>query len=405
MISGLTSALSSYNTSDNLGSLGNIMTNAGKSYINQFVPTLLGQFAKTGDEYERTTKSTATGTIGKAVDQTINQIKNKVPGLRQTLPIKTDIWGNDLKQEVSLPLRAINNFINPATVKGVSTDKVDIELNKLYEENKNSALLPDILTKTVQLNKQTYRLNNKEYAEFTKNYGQTSHKLIEDFIKTKEYSDLTQEQKETAISDIYSYAKEQNKLEYAKKVGENVKPSTLYTIIQEIEKGGGKQSEYLNYLAKTKGMSKESEKNKVLSDSNYSNKTKEIIYVNGTGKDDNLYNDLLRKTNIDMTEYIKYKNKISEKAFLADKDANGKSITGSSKAKVIDYLNNNITGVENRLLIAGNSYSLTNAEKQKLAEYINQMGMSREETVDIYKQLDKNFVVKDGKVYMKISKK
>ena len=405
MISGLTSALSSYNTSDNLGSLGNIITNAGKSYVNQFFPTLMGQVAKTTDKYERTTKSTATGTIGKAVDQTINQIKNKIPGLRQTLPIKTDIWGKELKQEVNLPLRAVNNFINPATVKEVSTDKVDMELNKLYEENHSSSLLPDILTKTVQLNKQTYRLSNKEYAEFTKNYGQTSHKLIENFIKTSDYNKLTQEQKETAISNIYSYAKEQNKLDYAKKVNETVKPSTLYTTMKEIEKNGGKQSEYLSYLAKTKGMSKESEKNKVLADSNYSNKTKEIIYTNGTGKDDNLYNDLLSKSNIDMTEYLKYKDKLSSKAFSADKDKNGKTIAGSAKTKVINYLNNNITGFGNRLLIAGNSYALQNSEKQKLAEYINSTVSTREERLEIYKQLDKNFTIKDGKVYMRVSKR
>lgn len=405
MISGLTSALSSYNTSDNLGSLGNMMTNMGKSYVNQFFPTLMGQVAKTGDEYERTTKSTAKGTIGKAVDQTINQIKNKVPGLRQTLPIKTDIWGKEVKQEVNLPLRAVNNFINPATVKEVSTDKVDMELNKLYEENRNSALLPDILTKTVQLNKQTYRLSNKEYAVFTKNYGQTSHKLIENFIKTSDYNRLTQEQKETAISNIYSYAKEQNKLDYAKKVNEEVKPSTLYTTMKEIEKGGGKQSEYLNYLAKTKGISKENEKNKVLADSNYSNKTKEIIYTNGAGKDDNLYNDLLSKSNIDMTEYLKYKDKLSSKAFSADRDKDGKTVAGSAKTKVINYLNNNITGVGNRLLIAGKSYALQNSEKQKLAEYINSTVSTREERLDIYKQLDKNFTIKDGKVYMRVSKR
>ncbi len=404
MISGLTSALSSYNTSDNLGSLGNMMTNMGKSYVNQFFPTLMGQVAKTGDEYERTTKSTATGTIGKALDQTINQIKNKVPGLRQTLPIKTDIWGKEVKQEVNLPLRAVNNFINPATVKEVSTDKVDMELNKLYEENRNSALLPDILTKTVQLNKQTYRLSNKEYAEFTKNYGQTSHKLIENFIKTSDYNKLTQEQKETAIANIYSYAKETNKLDYAKKVNETIKPSTLYTTMKEIEENGGKQSEYLSYLAKTKGMSKESEKNGVLANSDYSNKTKEIIYVNGTGKDDNLYNELLINSNIDMTEYLDYKNKTAEKEFSADKDSNGKTISGSAKKKVINYLNENITGVGNRLLIAGNSYVLTNSEKQSLVEYINKIATTKDEKLQMYKQLNKNFTVKDGKVYMKISK-
>ena len=401
MISGLTSALSSYNTSDNLGSLGNMMTNMGKSYVNQFFPTLMGQVAKTGDEYERTTKSTATGTIGKAFDQTKNQIMNKIPGLRQKLPIKTDIWGKEMKQ-VDLPLRAVNNFINPATVKTVSTDTVDIELNKLYSENRNSSILPDILQKKLTLNKTDYRWSNAEYAEYTKKYGQTSHELIDNLIKSSDYKNLTQEQKENAISDVYNYAKEKVKLEYAKKVNETVKTTALYNTMEEIKTTEGK-SEYLNYLAKTKGMNKESEKNKVLADSNYSNKTKEIIYVNGTGKDDKLYNNLLNKSDIDINEYLDYKNKDAQKVFKSDRDKNGKEIKGRQRQdKVMKYLNNNITGVGNRLLIAGKSYALeTYAERKKLADYIVEICNTREERLEIFKQLDKNFIVKDGNVKIK----
>ena len=59
MISGLTSALSSY-SDDKLSAIG---TNAVKSYVNQFVPTLLGQVAKTTDDYERSTTSTKTGLL------------------------------------------------------------------------------------------------------------------------------------------------------------------------------------------------------------------------------------------------------------------------------------------------------------------------------------------------------
>lgn len=45
MISGLTSALTSYQQ-DSTQMIGSMLTNAGKSYVNQFVPTLLGQTAK-----------------------------------------------------------------------------------------------------------------------------------------------------------------------------------------------------------------------------------------------------------------------------------------------------------------------------------------------------------------------
>ena len=76
MISGLTSILSSYNREN---AVEDMLVNAGKSYANQYVPTLLGQIARTTDDYERTTKSTKSGTVEKAIDSTINQIKSKIP--------------------------------------------------------------------------------------------------------------------------------------------------------------------------------------------------------------------------------------------------------------------------------------------------------------------------------------
>lgn len=402
MISSLTNALSSYNKETAFGELG---INMGKSYINQYVPTLLGQTAKTGDEYERSTKSTKTGIVEKNVDQLWNQIKSKVPGLRQTLPIKTNIWGDNVKQEVNLPLRAFNNFINPATVKGVSTDQVDKELNKLYDVNNNSSVLPEILQKTLSIDNQKYRLTNKEYADYTKKYGETSYKLINDLIKSKDYKTMSQEQKEEAISNIYSYAKEANKIDYANKVNAKVKESTLYTTMNDIKKNNGNESEYLSYLSKTKGLEKESQKNKVLANMNCSDKTKKIIYTNGTGKDDKLYNNLLSKSNIDMTEYLDYKDKVSSKAFKADKNKKGKIITGSGKNKLVKYANENITGVGNRLMLVGSKYALKSNEKQALINYVNKISQTKEEKIKIYKQLDKNFVVKNGKVYMKVSKK
>ena len=66
MLSGLSSTLKSYD--NNL--FAGMAVNMGKSYVNQFVPTALGQVAKTTDRYERDTTSTKTGTLPKAIDST-----------------------------------------------------------------------------------------------------------------------------------------------------------------------------------------------------------------------------------------------------------------------------------------------------------------------------------------------
>ena len=337
MISGLTSALTSYQQ-DSTQMIGSMLTNAGKSYVNQFVPTLLGQTAKTMDKYERSTTSTKTGLLPKAIDQTKLQMMSKIPGLRQKLPTKTDIWGNELKQSPNIRERAFNNFINPATVKNIGNSKVDSEIDNLYNKSGNTNILPTKIDKTYTINGQKYRMTDEEYAKYQKQYGQTSYKLIENLINAKDYKNLSAEQKETAIENIYSYAKECGKLNYAKTSKTEIKPSTLYTTMEDLKKNGGNQSQYLEYIAKTKDITGEnSSKQKIgiLADSNYSDKTKEIIYKNTEGSKDKKV-IVVDKLGLPVNEYLKYKTQ----KFVSDKDENGDAISGSKKEKVYEYLNN-----------------------------------------------------------------
>ena len=336
MISGLTSALKSYEQ-DSTKMLGTIGTNAIKSYANQFVPTLLGQVARTTDDYERSTTSTKSGVLSKAIDQTKLQIMSKVPGLRQKLPTKEDIWGNEQKAEPNIPLRVVNNFVNPSTVKNINTSKVDEELDNLYNKTGESTILPSTIEKTYTINGQTYRMTNEEYSKYKKNYGQTSYKLLDDLINSNDYNKLSDDQKQKAIEYIYSYAKETNKVNYAKNNNETVKTSTLYDTLEELKQKGGNQSSYLNYIAKTKDITGEDSSKKkieVLANSDYSDKTKEIIYKNTEGSNDKKI-ILVDKLKLPINEYLNYKSQ----KFENDKDTDGETISGSKKQKVYDYLN------------------------------------------------------------------
>lgn len=332
MISGLTSALSSYNE-DKFSAMG---TNAVKSYVNQFVPTLIGQIAKTSDEYERSTTSTKTDLLQKAIDQTKLQITSKIPGLRKTLPVKTDIWGNKQKQEENLPIRALNNFINPSTVKEVTKDKVDNEINNLYSKNGEKSILPvSSIDKTFTIDGTTYRMTSEEYSKYKTDYGKNSYNLINNLISTKQYQKLTDNQKQKAIENIYTYVKEKNKVNYAKSVNKEVKTSTLYNTLEDLKKHGGEQSDYLSYIAKTEGISKDKEKEEILANADYSDTTKSIIYKTAINSRDKKYLDL-EKIDFPITEYLKYKSQ----DFVSDKDEDGESIKGSKSKKVYNYLNN-----------------------------------------------------------------
>lgn len=332
MISGLTSALSSYNE-DKFSAMG---TNAVKSYVNQFVPTLIGQIAKTSDEYERSTTSTKTDLLQKAIDQTKLQITYKIPGLRKTLPVKTDIWGNKQKQEENLPIRALNNFINPSTVKEITKDKVNNEINNLYSKNGEKSILPvSSIDKTFTIDGTTYRMTSEEYSKYKTDYGKNSYNLINNLISTKQYQKLTDNQKQKAIENIYTYVKEKNKVNYAKSVNKEVKTSTLYNTLEDLKKHGGEQSDYLSYIAKTEGISKDKEKEEILANADYSDTTKSIIYKTAINSRDKKYLDL-EKIDFPITEYLKYKSQ----DFVSDKDEDGESIKGSKSKKVYNYLNN-----------------------------------------------------------------
>lgn len=411
MISGLTSALKSYDQ-DSTKMLGQMGTNAVKSYVNQYVPTALGQVAKTTDKYERSTTSTKTGILSKAIDQTKLQVMSKVPGLRQQLPVRTDIWGKEQEQEGNiLPInnrnkkgnivtKAIKNGVVPFTIKNINNSEVDKELNNLYKKTGESSIIPTTsLEKKFTINGQDYRMTNEEYNKYRNSYGKTSYQLLEKIIKSNDYKNLSNEQKQKAIENVYSYAKESNKMDYAKNNKLECEQSTLYTTMQDLKNNGGSQSEYLNYLSKTTELNKDKDKNQILVDSNYTDKTKAIIYRNTTGKEDELYNNLLSKDNININEYLKYKLQEFESDRKDDGTTSGEAISGSKKKKVYSYVNNmNITR-EQKLILLGMQYKLSNSERTELANLINKLpNTSKDEKMKLYEKMQGFTVYKNGTI-------
>lgn len=406
MLSGLTSALKSY---DQGGSkmIATFGTNAVKSYVNQFVPTAVGQIARTTDEYERNTTSTKTGPLPKAIDTTKNQIMNKIPGLRQMLPIKTDIWGNQVKQSENVIQRGLENSVFPWTRKEVSTSKVDNELTRLYDETGESTILPDTLSKKLTINGQDYRLTNEEYAKYKTSYGKTSYNLLNDLVSSSEYKNMSSSQKQTAIESIYDYAKEKNKVDYADKVKETIETSTNYNILEELKRSGGNQTQYLNYLSKTReiqGEKANQKKNQLLLDANYSSKTKSIIYQNTTGKDDKVY-QILKKLDSNkniINQYLDYLQADLEADREDDGTEKGKAISGTKKKKVSNYINSidskDMSYVQ-RLYLAGINTTLSTSEKKKLFTYINEnKSLTSKEKMEALDKLQGFTVYKNGKV-------
>jgi hypothetical protein len=82
----------------------------------------------------------------------------------------------------------------------------------------------------------------------------------------------------------------------------------------------------------------------------------------------------------------------------ADKDANGKSISGSKKEKVIDYINNLDLDYGAKLVLFKSEYPNDDTYNAEIIEYINgRSDISYDEKLTIYEKL--GFTVSNGYVY------
>lgn len=398
-LSGLTSTLKNYDQGVEM--FGSILVKMGKSYLNQFVPTALGQVARVTDDKQRSTTSTATGTLSKEVDQTKNQIMSKIPGLRQKLPVATDIWGQEKNNDDNITRRAFETFIAPYTRKDLQTSKVDNELNNLYDMTGDDSIYPDKIDKTFTINKQDYRLTNAEYIKYSKDYGQNSYNIISNLVTSNNYQGLTDEEKIKAINNAYSYAKEVNKVNYSKKVNNEFETSSLYNVMNNISTNLEK-SKYLIYLSEmSKDDIKERDKKSYILNSNMRDSTKEAIYKNSLGKNDELYQILYSIDKVNINSYLDY----SIQDIKADEDEKsnieGKTISGTKKNNLVNYFNNSSNlSLFDKLYIYGKTYKLSSQERKIVDEGIKNSNLSDDEKIEAYKKLSSSNIVKykDGKI-------
>ena len=98
-------------------------------------------------------------------------------------------------------------------------------------------------------------------------------------------------------------------------------------------------------------------------------------------------------------DVVKYKQYTGDMYDIkADKDASGKSISGSRKEKVIDYINNLDADYEQKIILFKTEYPSDDTYNEDIINYVNSRNdLTYEERVTIYTEL--GFTIKDGYVY------
>lgn len=186
-----------------MDSLANMAKNAPAS----FIPTLLNQIKQVNDNTGRMTNAQ------NGVDEMLNKIKNKTPGLSNSLPVAYDTFGKPKKtyQDPSL----FNIFLNPAFTSNYQPSKEAQMVSDLIEKTGDKNLAPravgpgGIKNFTIKGNK--YELTPEEMSQAQRIMGEETLQRLQ-----KLNPNAKQEYLVKTIKDILTRSEDKAKIQIEK---------------------------------------------------------------------------------------------------------------------------------------------------------------------------------------------
>ena len=190
--------------------LGGLIGSALISYLTQAIPTISGQLERTLEDKRYTTYTNKDSLLPTAVQYAIGKASARIPGwdFQQTPYI--DAWGRE-EPTGTLPVRALNNFLNPAYTSFTNVTPVDAEVQRLYNETGDSRVMPSRAKRSITIDGETVNLTGDQYVQYATTRGQTAFQVLEYIFESGAYQDLSNAEKAKLVSDVYTYADDMGK--------------------------------------------------------------------------------------------------------------------------------------------------------------------------------------------------
>lgn len=206
VMSTLQDVATNYNYSDAETAGGKMLDAAQKYAANQLssvIPNSLRGIAQGLDDTERNAYSS-----DNVWQQVVDNAKASIPGLRETLPAKTDVWGNPIKNEGGVR-NFLNRNVNPGFVTTYKQDDVSTELEKISEATGNS-LYPDrTAPRSVKVDGESVSLTFEQRSMYQKAYGDAYSAAITALMGDKKYQSMPDSMKAEILKQAKSVATEQ----------------------------------------------------------------------------------------------------------------------------------------------------------------------------------------------------
>lgn len=204
------------------------------SYASQFVPTVLGQIARTVDPVQRDTYTVnPESPLGRNTQQFLNQQAAKIPGLSQRLNPSLDQWGQENVDQNPLPVRALEQMASPGFYKKQTGDPVNAEIRRLYDATGDKSIMPAYAPTSVTVDGETIKFDRQKFEQYARILGQGKHELHSTLFGLAAYKNLPDAGKVSAIDYANEYA-----TAIAKEKALGVKSEGWIAKAKDVEKAG-----------------------------------------------------------------------------------------------------------------------------------------------------------------------
>lgn len=206
VVSGISDVIRAAAFNQNNAPVG-IATEMVEGFMGQFVPTFLGQIARTIDDTRRSTFGDKNkGFTG--LQKFIQQQGNKIPGLSQKNVPYLNVWG-ETEDTGNMLLRALENVASPGYIAKKTGGSTEAELKRLHEAG-YEGVLPGMTEKSAKINDEYVTADQWLAMQTTR--GQTAKSVLDSFIGTEQYNAMSDDEKAKFVKDVLDLSSDAGKV-------------------------------------------------------------------------------------------------------------------------------------------------------------------------------------------------
>lgn len=330
MLQSLNDMIDSVSYADSSQKITGLVGSALISYFTQAIPTIGGQFERSGEENRMSTYTDKNLQLPTDIQYAIGRASARIPGWDyQQIPY-IDAWG---RREDSGPLwlRTANNFLNPAYTSNSEVTPVDEEIQRLYDETGESGIVPDRPQRDITVNGERMDLSAEQYTQYAEERGQMQFSMLESVFDSPAYQAMNDTDKAALVEDVYSYADAVTK--------SHISDYAPDGWIANVVESGVDPADYILYKhSKQDGMTLK-ERSELMERSGISGADRAALLLT---ENPDWAEDAME---YGLSEQLYVNFKIATSDVTSDKDENGKTVTNSKKEKIMNIIDQ--MGVDN----------------------------------------------------------